>query len=199
MGIFSAIPQELLSLVLPLYTAPERHYHNWGHIRSMWQTAADLNWKLGRAEQLAVLCHDLVYVPGAPAGENERNSVARMKALIAERNIDVPPYALRDAEEIILATVSHEQPTDRAARVCDLDLAVLAAGPAEWRRYRDNIRAEYSHLSDAAFLRGSRAFFKALLARSAIYQTPEAQKRFENRARTNITKELELLNQQDLL
>lgn len=193
MSVFDAIPLELLTAVLPTYVAPERRYHNWGHIRSMWKTAVGLKWKLSRAEQLAVLCHDLVYTPGAPAGENERLSAARMRELIAERHIDVPRLALIEAEEIILATAAPHATSMLAARVCDLDLAILASSPEEWKRYREAVREEFAHMPDDAFREGSEAFFKGLLAHPFIYNTPEAQKRFERRARVNIENELKRL------
>ncbi|GBG14443.1 ABC transporter [Novimethylophilus kurashikiensis] len=190
--LFPSVPVRFVSAVRAAYREPHRHFHCWGHIQHLVKTARQLNWKLRRAEQLAVLCHDLVYVPGAPAGSNELASIEAMDALLVELKVAVPLMAKSEAKEIIMATVDH-RPSFIASRVCDLDLAILGGTPAAWTRYRAAVRAEYPQMSDAQFNEGSQAFLAGMLARQSIYQTPEAIARFEARARENISRELAAL------
>lgn len=193
MTYFPSLPDKLVNAVRKAYQEPHRHFHNWSHIQHLVKMARLLNWSLNRPEQLAALCHDLVYQPGAARGENEWNSVAAMKALLVEKNVPVTPSTLVAAEAIILATIDHE-PNELAARVCDLDMAILGGTPAEWRLYRKQVRNEYPLLPDSVFNAGTIAFLEQLLAAPSIYQTPEAIARFEQQARANIAAELAALN-----
>lgn len=192
MAYFPSLPDKLVNAVRKAYQEPHRKFHTWAHIQHLVKTARALKWNLSRAEQLAVLCHDLVYQPGAARGENEYESVARMKVLLKELNVSVSPPTLLEAESIILATIDH-QPDARAARVCDLDMAIIGGTPAEWRLYRKQVRNEFALIPDDMFNAGTRAFLESLAASPAIFHTPEAAALFEAPARANIAAELAAL------
>ena len=53
------------------YAQPHRGYHNAGHLDEMIVLAREHTPDLDEGEQLALLFHDAVYVPGVPQGDNE--------------------------------------------------------------------------------------------------------------------------------
>src|ERR1041384_6418813 len=65
------------------YAQPHRGYHNAGHLDELIVLAHEHTPDLDEAEQLALLFHDAVYVPGAGPGENERLSGLLMRATVA--------------------------------------------------------------------------------------------------------------------
>ena len=65
------------------YAQPHRGYHNAGHLDELIVLAREHTPDLDEAEQLALLFHDAVYVPGAAKGDNERLSAVLMKATVA--------------------------------------------------------------------------------------------------------------------
>ena len=60
------------------YAQPHRAYHDAHHLDELIALAREHTPDLDEAEQLALLFHDAVYLPGAPRGDNERRSAALM-------------------------------------------------------------------------------------------------------------------------
>jgi predicted metal-dependent HD superfamily phosphohydrolase len=65
------------------YAQPHRAYHDAHHLDELIALAREHTPDLDEAEQLALLFHDAVYLPGAPRGDNERRSAALMTATLA--------------------------------------------------------------------------------------------------------------------
>jgi predicted metal-dependent HD superfamily phosphohydrolase len=140
------------------------------------------------ALELAVWFHDAVYVPGS--ADNEKASVG----LLREQLDDVvAPDVLDRAERLVLATAGHTvEPSSPdwpdVGVLLDADLAVLAASPADYRRYTEDVREEYAFLSDDDWRRGRAGVLRQLTARP-LFRTPPMRER-EGRARANIAREL---------
>jgi predicted metal-dependent HD superfamily phosphohydrolase len=96
----------------------------------------------------------------------------------------------------VLATADHTAPRGDhlAAALLDADLAVLAAGPADYERYRRAVRAEYAHVTDEQWRTGRAAVLRALLAKDPLYGTPSAAREWTARAHHNLTGELASLD-----
>src|SRR5207302_2035956 len=120
------------------YAQPHRGYHGPEHLDELIKLARQLTPDLDEAEQLALLFHDAVYVPGAARGENERLSGLLMRAMVTA--FDVGAVDLDRAHRIIEATAHAEPPPAEAARVCDLDLWRLAAPWQAFQRHALGIR-----------------------------------------------------------
>ena len=91
------------------YAQPHRGYHNAGHLDELIVLAREHTPDLDEAEQLALLFHDAVYVPGAAKGDNERLSAVLMKATVAtltraDESLAVSASDLARAARIIEAT-----------------------------------------------------------------------------------------------
>jgi len=179
------------------YAQPHRGYHNAGHLDELVALARAHTPHLDEAEQLALLFHDAVYVPGAPRGDNERLSALLMQATVAalareEAALAVPAADLDRAARIIAATTHAEPPPAEAARVCDLDLWRLAAPWEAFQQHALGIRHEYLHLfaDEAAFWKARNAFYESMLAKPRLFATDYFVERFEETARANMKRAL---------
>jgi len=179
------------------YAQPHRAYHDANHLDELIALAREHTPDLDEAEQLALLFHDAVYIPGAPRGDNERRSAALMAATLATLAHGYPDLAVDKADidraaRIIEATTHAEAPPPDAARICDLDLWRLAAPWEAFCRHSLGIRREYRHLfaDDAAFWHARNAFYTSMLAKPRLFATDRFFERFEQPARANMRRAL---------
>lgn len=179
------------------YAQPHRGYHNAGHLDELIALARKHTPDLDPAEQLALLFHDAVYVPGAPKGDNERLSAVLMVATVAtlareDRSLEVAKADIERAARIIEATTHAGPPPAEAARICDLDLWRLAAPWEAFQQHAVGIRHEYLHLfaDEAAFWAARHAFYESMLARPRLFATDYFVERFEDAARANMRRAL---------
>jgi predicted metal-dependent HD superfamily phosphohydrolase len=172
------------------YTQPHRGYHGPEHLDELIELARQHTPDLDDVEQMALLFHDAVYVPGAGRGENERLSALLMRATVPA--FDIGAVDLDRASRIIEATTHAEPPPAEAARVCDLDLWRLAAPWEAFQQHALGIRQEYLHLhvDEAAFWTARKAFYKTMLAKPALFSTAYFRDRFEPAARENLRRAL---------
>lgn len=181
-GIFDALAAR--------YRQPHRRYHTLEHV------AACLAW-LDRVREhaerpdelaLALFFHDAIY-ERAPDDEEE-------SAVLAEQELarcGVPDGACRRTAELVRATAGHRASEGDAALLVDIDLAILAAPPDAYARYVAGVRAEHSHLSDAAFRTGRATFVRSFLERAMLFHT-SAFRALEPLARQNLAAELRALD-----
>ncbi len=174
------------------YVQRHRGYHDAEHLDELMALARQHTPDLDEAEQLALLFHDAVYVPGAGHGENERLSALLMRATVA--HLDLPAVDIDTAHRIVESTSHAEPPPPEAARICDLDLWRLAAPWDAFMRHSRGIRHEYLHLytDEEAFWTARHSFFRAMLAKPRIFATPYFRDRFETAARANIQRALDV-------
>ena len=184
-----AIPQ-LVEAARLHYAQPHRGYHDAGHLDELLVLAREHTPDLDEPEQLAILFHDAVYIPGAPRGDNERLSALLMRATVATLGISGVDFDR--AGRIIEATTHAAPPPDEAARVCDLDLWRLAAPWVDFQRHALGIRHEYLHLqaNEAAFWAARNAFYQSMLAKPRLFATDYFVDRFEAEARANMRRAL---------
>lgn len=173
------------------YAQPHRGYHDAGHLDELIVLARALTPDLDAAEQLALLFHDAVYVPGAPRGDNERLSALLMRATAA--TLGLKGIDLDRAARIVEATSHAAPPPAEAARVCDLDLWRLAAPWDDFQRHALGIRHEYLflHADEAAFWRARHAFYESMLAKPRLFATDDFVRLFEAPARANMRRALQ--------
>ena len=172
------------------YAQPHRGYHDVVHLDELIALAHEHTPDLDEAEQLALLFHDAVYVPGAPRGDNERLSGLLMRATV--RTLGLKDLELDRAARIIDATTHAAPPPAEAARVCDLDLWRLAAPWPAFQRHALGIRREYLHLfaDEAGFWTARNAFYQTMLAKPRLFATDYFVERFEQAARANMRRAL---------
>ena len=133
----------------PHYEQAHRFYHTWDHIAQMFDVAARDALPLTLAQQLAIVWHDAVYVPGLDKGANERAS-----ALLMRDHMDRAGWlahadgrTLADTVEgIIVSTIDHVPQLAEAELVLDLDLYRLGVDFDAFQQHADAVRQEYGPL-----------------------------------------------------
>lgn len=175
----------VLERLLASYAAPGRHYHTLQHLAeclALFDQVARLAEHPGEAA-IALWFHDAVYVP--QARDNEARSAARACDALAAAGAGQAMIAHVSA--LVMATAHHEATADRDARlVIDIDLAILGAEPARFAQYEQQVRAEYSAVPASLYRHKRGELLARLLARPAIYSTPELHARLEAQARRNL-------------
>ncbi|HKT99567.1 MAG TPA: hypothetical protein VJS30_24025 [Paraburkholderia sp.] len=164
------------------YDEPVRHYHTLRHVRRCLRDFDLTRHAIPHPDvvELALWCHDVVYVPGARDNEQRSADWFRHRAGdgIAERE---------RIGEMILATRHTAVPDELDERfACDIDLAALGAPRGRFREDGMRLRAERPDLDDLSYDRQERTMLGGLLARPRIYQTDYFYVRYEARARGNL-------------
>lgn len=181
----------MVELALVHYRQPHRFYHDAAHVQEMMALARTLALDLSPAEELAVLWHDAVYVPGADKGLNEKLSAKLMLATAANGPDFFTAFdktVLVAAERIILETTHAGEPSDEAARVIDLDLYRLGSPWPEFDRHAHAIEREFRVLHDSTekFWAARGSFYRSMLQRPHLFTTPLFRARYEAQARNNL-------------
>jgi predicted metal-dependent HD superfamily phosphohydrolase len=176
--------------LLSRWSEPHRHYHTVEHLAAMLSIvdAAAADADDATAVRLAVWFHDAVYDPRR--ADNEEASALLAEAVLGRLGIPAGEVA-----RLVRLTSTHDPaPGDRnGALLCDADLAILAASPAEYRRYANAVRAEYTHIPDDAFLAGRSAVLRRLLAQPTLFRLTKHRKKWEEPARKNLRIEVSAL------
>ena len=165
--------------------------------------------------QLAIWFHDIEYstqVPGTEQKSNEESSIKTMYSLLKHypntfRDGDMPirhdsMADLVNASVMIMATQHHSvdipylQDKPELKETCklflDLDMMILGSDPEAFEQYDQQIRMEWSHVSDIQFKEGRAKFFKNLLDSPQIFNYKDTLFATEEaRARKNISQWLE--------
>jgi predicted metal-dependent HD superfamily phosphohydrolase len=185
-ALAAAIGEDLLAR----WSLPQRHYHTVDHLRAVLtvvdQHAADA--EDATAVRLAAWYHDAVYEPTRV--DNEEASALLAEATLPD--LGVVPDRVAEVARLVRLTASHDPiPGDRnGGLLTDADLCVLASAPEVYAAYTAAVRREYAHVPDAAFVAGREAVLTNLLALPRLFHSPELRDRWEDLARSNITREL---------
>ncbi len=182
--------------VIAHWSEPHRRYHDLAHLAAVLGLVERLapDATDPDAVRLAAWYHDVAYDP--ERDDNEQVSAER--ARVGLRGL-VPDDRIAEVERLVLLTAGHDaEPGDaNGAVLCDADLAVLASPPEAYAGYASAVRAEYAHLSDAAFVAGRVAVLERLLALPRLYRLPAVAAEWTPRARANLTAELTLLRRRE--
>lgn len=142
------LPSPLVDQALARYAEPQRHYHASWHVHDVFARAAARGLALSRAQALALLWHDAVYVAGAAAGSNEALSALLLRQCAA--SVDGPDAPSADELEaacaMIADTAGHRASSAASAEVIALDLATLADASPRFEVWTELVWLEYRHL-----------------------------------------------------
>ncbi|WP_233850014.1 HD domain-containing protein [Paraburkholderia sp. HD33-4] len=164
------------------YGESGRHYHTLRHVRRCLRDfdLARHAMPNGDLVELALWCHDVIYVPGAQ--DNEERSADWLRRW-GNNRIDTCERIC----EAILATRHTRVPDELEARfACDIDLAALGASRRRFREDGVRLRAERPDLDDHAYTLLERKILQGLLERPRIYLTDYFHSRCEAAARQNL-------------
>lgn len=175
------------------YDEPHRHYHTAEHIRHCLRQL-DLipdDDPHRDAVELAIWFHDVIYRIGDPA--NEANSARWFRE---QATGDLPDALVDQVCRLIVATEHRQAPTEPdTAYVIDIDLSSFGQPYEAFIADSALVRAESTHLDDEAYFRGQREFLEKLLRRDRIFVSDLFHRPFEERARDNIRRTLQQIEQ----
>ena len=182
-------PAELYAQVTGCYLEPHRAYHTLHHLEecfALFGPARALCVHPGEV-LLGLWLHDAVYQP--KRRDSEEKSAQWADEIL--RAAGAPAEVGERVRDLILATKHEAQPSNADARVLvDIDLSILAAEPARFDEYEEQVRKEYAHVPDLLFRIGRGKVLKGFVARASIYSMPHFREPFEARARANIARSL---------
>lgn len=177
------------------YAEPHRRYHTLKHLNEVLAIVAELSAEAQDADavRLAAWFHDAIYTIGPAAVSNEEASARLAEQVLGE--LGVPEARIAETARLVRITQAHKsEPGDRnAAVLCDAELAILGASPERYRQYAEQVRQEYAEIPDEAFRRGRAEILQSLLEEPTLFRTATARERYEDRARANLTAEIEAL------
>ena len=195
-----ALPASLTIDILARYGETHRAYHDTAHIAELlgWfdvlaEGPSGTGWRQPKEVYVAILFHDIIYVPGAK--DNEQRSAELARAHAAALGADGGRVA-----HLIELTARHGAlvPEDvagdpDAAHFLDVDMAVLGAAPGAFDTYDANVRFEYSEVPLRAYRAGRAAFLAGILAKPRIYLSSFFHSLLDAQARANLSRALEAL------
>jgi pantetheine-phosphate adenylyltransferase len=189
---------KFLDLVFKNYSGEDRHYHNLEHIAHCLQ---EMLWFLsnhtsdsdidGIKNQLcaAILGHDIIY----GAKQERTDEVLSAEALIKELGI-----TFNTAYKLVLATQHMKEKvefTELEKLMRSIDLAILGQNWKVYSKYAENIRKEYSFVSDDDYLNGRIKVLEMFVAQDRIFEH-DSFIHYESVAKDNLRRELQQLNNQ---
>jgi predicted metal-dependent HD superfamily phosphohydrolase len=163
-----------------------RRYHTIDHVAAVLDALDVLGG--GRAARLAAWYHDAVYDPTAE--DSEARSAVLAATVLPDLGVD--DRTVTEVARLIELTKTHDPaPGDaEGAVLIDADLSVLGADDVVYDAYAAAVRAEYGHIADDLWRVGRAAVLRSFAERPALFHTPTARERWENRARVNLRREL---------
>ncbi len=177
------------------YNEPHRHYHSMQHIDHCIEMLDDCRALLRQPDlvELAIWFHDAIFVPGN--ADNEARSAVLYQELAQNAHPD--EYRKR-IPRMIMATLhdGNALEDDDTHYLVDIDLSSFGLPWEDFLRDSLNLRRENQKTEDEDYYRGQFGFQRALLAREQFFRTEFFRQRFESRARDNLARYFEHLEQQ---
>lgn len=184
----------ILDALAARYTEPHRRYHTLEHIGEVLSGIDELLAAGEPAEdacaiELAAWFHDAVYEP--EAGDNEARSAQLAIEMLGEAGVGAD--RLERVSDLVLATEHHVPGGPDGAVLVDADLAVLGSDRQRYLRYAADVRDEYAAYDDDRYRQGRATVLRGLLDRPLLYHTATMRTWRGQRARENLSAELEAL------
>lgn len=175
--------------LLARWSHPSRHYHGVLHLTECLSALGQLG-ALRRTEYVALWFHDAIHTnsPGLDELQSAELAEAALQSIL-------PPSEITEVTRLIRLTIDHQPAPDddSGARVCDADLAVLAAPPARYAASVAQLRAESPALSATEWATARRARLTVLLASEPLFHTPFAHRTWTPLALSNLRNEFQQL------
>ena len=185
----AALSQSLWQEIEKSYSGSKRYYHNLAHLENMYEQLIAVKSEISDWDTVifSLFYHDIVYKATAKDNEEESASVAVKRLL----SIGYPLSLIQKCREQILATKHHD--VSDVSFFTDADMAILGSEWNDYQHYYKGVRKEYSIYPDFLYNPGRTKVLKHFLKMPYIYSTTYFRNRYENIARSNIKKELEIL------
>ena len=142
--------------------------------------------------KFAIWFHDIIYK--STNKDNEEQSAVFTENALKSLNFD--NFRIKKVKKLIISTKKHElvlvENYDNAY-LLDLDLSILGTDWETYNVYIQNIRKEYKIYPNILYKPGRKKVLKHFLERDSLFFTERFKTKFENQARENLKKEIEML------
>jgi predicted metal-dependent HD superfamily phosphohydrolase len=179
--------------LLGRYAEPHRRYHTTQHLADVLDRIDEL---AGGSEdlflvRLAAWFHDAVYA--IPPGQVSNEEASARLTIRTLGRVGLEQEDLTQVARLVRLTETHVPGTrdPEGELLCDADLAILAAEPAAYDRYVDQIREEYARVPEEEFLAGRLAVLASFADRE-LFRTGKGR-RLTGAARANLEREMRTL------
>lgn len=203
-GLDAAVCDSWFTRLQEVYSEEKRTYHNLDSLREKLNHYYEIksNLKNPRAVLLAIFFQNFEYDPKALVFSEDKN-LEHFNAFADEA--EVPSDAELREETCALLKVAATHSTEAhkvggafgsedAHYFLDLDMAVLGSSPESYAEYREQIRGEYSFLSEPMYTALRLKVLQNFLQIPNIFATVEFRDKLEEQARQNIQAEVEMLS-----
>lgn len=190
------VAQTLWQEIELAYNEPDRHFHNLAHLEHLLSELQPLQDRVEDWPTLlfSICYHDVVYdvTTHLVADDKEERSAA-----FAERHlqqIGYPQEKIDACKAQIMATQKHNKQNSKDTNLLiDADLSILGQPWRTYAAYKNNIRKEYSIYLDNIYIAGRRKVLAHFLQMNPLFKTEHFRRKYEEIAKENIRKELQLL------
>ena len=176
--------------IVTAYSEQHRHYHTLEHVLALLREIDGVEDQFSEPERarLAAWFHDIVY--NTRGSSNERDSADIARRELTKMGADAG--LIDRVSDLIVATADHQgggsDPDDNL--FLDIDFSILGAEPADYDRYAEAIRREYSWAPGPLYRQGRRKFLKSAAAQARTFLTDFYEDRLGEQARANMRREL---------
>lgn len=191
-----SIPRETSTLteLNEHYAQRHRKYHNDAHIADCLQ---QLDQSPAVAQypdevELAIWFHDVIYEPKRT--DNEAKSAEWAVSFLRKHRID---ESVSERVDSNIRATTHNQILQRIDEllIVDIDLCILGRPQEEYDQFESKIRQEYDWVPQFIFRRKRTAILRSFLDRARIYSTDWFAAEFEDQARQNLKRAIQILQQ----
>jgi len=188
-------PQTYSALVAA-YSEKHRRYHTLLHINACLDALDSCSLDLSRIHELemAFWFHDAVYK--IYSSTNEEDSAQWAVNFLEENQIE--PAIVSRVNQYILDTKHNAcANTLEAGVVVDIDLAILGAKAADYDEFEKAIAQEYRLVPGVIYRKKRKQVLRSFVQREHIYQTEYYRDLYEDQARLNLKRAIDLLCRQN--
>ncbi|WP_333851959.1 HD domain-containing protein [Epilithonimonas sp.] len=174
------------------YSQKSRKYHNLTHLENMILEMEEVKDEILDYDSIlfSIFYHDIIYK--ATSKDNEEKSAELAKTRLEK--LDITKDKIIRICNQILATKSHKKSEDSDTNfLIDADLAILGQDWTIYENYTQQIRKEYSIYPDFMYKPGRKKVLIHFLEFDEIFKTDYFKAKYEEKARENIQKELEII------
>jgi len=173
------------------YTNKKRYYHTLKHLEELLNHLLNVKDKIQNWETIlfSLYYHDIIY--NSLKSDNEVKSAEFAKKQMMK--ISVPSQIINSCKKQIIATKDHAFSQDNDTNYfIDADLSILGQEWSTYKNYIKHIRKEYSIFPNIIYKKARKKVINHFLEMERIYKTNYFFDKFEQEAKTNLKKELEI-------
>lgn len=173
------------------YNSKTRCYHNLTHLENMITELYEVKNNIKDFDTIlfSVFYHDIIYKSTAKDNEEKSAKIAQERLC----KIELSENQLSHVFNQIIATKNHRSTDLDTNYLLDADLCILGKSWKLYEEYTQQIRKEYAIYPDFLYKSGRKKVLIHFLKFEKIYKTCHFNNKYEDQARLNIQKEIDLL------